>query len=117
MTINQQLAGETNHGENVSVPIDSKNNYNIVVNVEERKAILNVDQNTENMTVGTGERFIERGNNVIFPKIGFVFHKSFVNRFRGKCVINSKRIMKHQYTHSEKDEIVHYLKSKGIVKN
>jgi hypothetical protein len=65
--------------------------------------------------VENNERFIEHGNNVMFPKIGFVFHKSFVNRFKGMTFIQARRTMKNWYSHAEKDEIIHYLKKCGVI--
>jgi hypothetical protein len=85
-------------------------------NVEGQSMIPNADQNTENMTVTNG-RFYEHGENVIFPKIGFCFHKSFAGRYKGMGYSQAKRKMKGWFTHREKADIVHYLKSKGIIKN
>ena len=79
--------------------------------------IPNADPNTKSMTDTIGERYIEHGESVSFPKIGFVFHKSFVNRFKGMTLIRAKQKMKRVFTSGQKSEIAHYLKEKKIVRN
>lgn len=90
--------------------------YTIAGKEEEVNMIPNATPNTENTKDTNGERFVENGDNVIFPKIGFVFHKSFADRYKGMGYSQAKRKMKGWFTHREKDEIVHYLKFKGFIK-
>lgn len=59
---------------------------------------------------------IENGNNVIFPQ-GFVFYKGFINTYRGMTVIQARRKLKFSYHRSMQDEIIRYLKQKGIITN
>lgn len=115
--IEPQPIGEINHGVSANVLTNSQKNFFIVEKEEDQKMIPNVVPNTESMKDTNGERFREDGDNVIFPKIGFVFHKSFADRFRNMTFIQARRNMKNWFTHGQKDEIVHYLKAKRIVKN
>lgn len=116
MIIGLLLIGEANHGENVSDPTRKRNKFNIVVNVEEQNKILTATPNIESMTGGSGERFIEDKDNVIFPKIGFVFHKSFAEKYKGMIPPQARRSMKGWFTHREKDEIIHYLIQRKIIR-
>jgi hypothetical protein len=69
------------------------------------------------MDTSGDDRFIEDGDNVFFPKAGLCFHKLFVNRFRGTNFISARRLMKKYFSRRQKDEIIHYLKNKGILKS
>lgn len=58
--------------------------------------------------------FMEEGDNVFFPKIGLCFHKSFSKKYDGMTYIQVRRILKKYYTHSQQDDIIHYLKKRHI---
>jgi hypothetical protein len=61
-------------------------------------------------------RFIEDGNSVFFPNVRLCLHKSFVRRFIGvRTASRARQVMKKHFTHSQKDEIIHYLKQKNII--
>lgn len=66
--------------------------------------------NTSNQPI-----FIEEGDNVIFPKSGMCFHKSFSKKYEGMTFIQVRNILKKHYTHGQQDSIIHYLKRKKIV--
>ena len=57
---------------------------------------------------------IENGNNIIFPN-GFVFHRFFIHSYKGLNTIQTRRKLKGYYTHSTQDQIIRYLKEKGII--
>jgi hypothetical protein len=59
---------------------------------------------------------IENGNNVIFPQ-EFIFYKGFVNTYKGMTVIQARRKLKNYYHRSMQDEIIRYLKQKGVITN
>ena len=61
-------------------------------------------------------RYIEEGNNVFFPKAGLNFHKLFIKRFVRADIISARTKLKHCFSHSQKDDIIHYLKEKGVIK-
>lgn len=105
------------HGEFVRNRTSMEKNCIIEGKEKGQNTILNAIRNTVSMMDTSGDRFIEQGDSVIFPRSGFCFHKSFVKRFKGMTFIRAKQKMKHQFTHAQKDDIVHYLKAKGIVKN
>ena len=58
--------------------------------------------------------FFEQGDNVIFVT-GYVFHKSFINTYKGMDIIAIRRKTHVYYTRSMQDRIIHYLKYKGIL--
>ncbi len=91
--------------------------HNTEGSVDEQSTIPNADPNTKSMTDTIGERYIEDGESVFFPKIGFCFHKSFANRFKGMSRIRAKQKMKRVFTSGQKSEITHYLKDKNIIRN
>jgi len=62
------------------------------------------------------ERFYETDKSIVFPKLQFCFHKSFVKTFKGKTIIQARRVLKMYYTRSQQDEIIHYLKIKNIIR-
>lgn len=82
----------------------------------------NLDQNTidhesKNNTRRDQPRFIEEGNSVIFPKVGARHHISFVETYRGLSIPGARRKMKSLWAgHSLQNEMIHYLKSKNILK-
>lgn len=96
-----------------------RNNCNIGESGEEQSTIPNVLPNITNTTTtfGESERYVESGNCVIFPKVGLRFHKSFSDRYEGMDIVSAKRKLKPWFTHSQKDEICHYLKNNGIIRN
>ena len=114
---NPPLIGETSHGESKNVHIVMINNFNTEGNAEGQNTIPNADPNTKNTMDTIGERYIEYGESVSFPKIGFIFHKSFTNRFKGMCLVRAKQHMKGDFTNGQKSEIAHYLKEKRIIRN
>ena len=60
----------------------------------------------------------EVGNNIIVESDtnSFIFHKSFVNSYRGMNTIQVRRLLKHYYTRSIQDNIIRYLKEKQVIK-
>ncbi len=48
---------------------------------------------------------------------GLVFHKSFVNTYKGMTLINARRELKRWYTKSQQDAILKYLKEQKIIIN
>ena len=59
-------------------------------------------------------RYSEKGQSIFFHKTGCVFHKSFAKRFHG-CDLPSARRKLKQFSHSQQDEAIHYLKEKKII--
>lgn len=57
----------------------------------------------------------EIGINVVFSR-GYCFHKDFINSYRGLTTVQARRKLKRSYTRSMQDDIIRYLKSKGIIK-
>lgn len=57
---------------------------------------------------------LQDGVNVIFP-CGLCFHKSFIKTYKGKSLINTRRFLKKYYTKSQQNQIISYLKGKGII--
>lgn len=57
----------------------------------------------------------EDNNNVVFPG-GYVFHKCFVNAYKGMYIVQVRRKLKVYYTKSMQNTIIHYLKDKGLIK-
>ena len=55
------------------------------------------------------------GNNVFFPKHGFVFRCSFAEVYRNYSIINARRKLKKSYTKSQQDDIIHYLKEQKYI--
>lgn len=61
-------------------------------------------------------RFIETDVDVYFPKHGRRHHKCFVKPYCGLTIPQARRKMKASwYVHSFQDEVIHYLKQKGIL--
>lgn len=58
-------------------------------------------------------RYFETETSVFIKRL--CLHKSFINRFKLKTVIQARKMLKQNYTHSEQDEIIHYLKEKNIL--
>jgi hypothetical protein len=52
-------------------------------------------------------------NNVIIGN--FVFHKSFVNTYKGMTKIQARRKLKEYYTRSAQNRIIHYLSENRIL--
>ena len=50
-----------------------------------------------------------------FHEIGFVWHVSAVERFRGKTFTQARRMLKKWWTHREQDEIIHFLKTQNFL--
>jgi hypothetical protein len=67
------------------------------------------------MTQEVNEKFQEIGESVFFFKAGLCFHKSFIKRFEGKSVIKARQMLKKNYTHSQQDDIISFLKYKKII--
>jgi hypothetical protein len=61
------------------------------------------------------ERFEEIGESVFFYRAGLCFHKSFVKRFEGKNIVETRRLLKRNYTHSQQDDIIAFLKHKRVI--
>jgi hypothetical protein len=62
-------------------------------------------------------RFIEEGDSVIFQKVGGRHHISFVETYRGLSIPSARRKMKSLWAgHSLQNEMIHYLKTKNILK-
>ncbi len=62
------------------------------------------------------ERFIETDIDVYFPKHGRRHHVRFVLPYRGLTIPQARRKMKQAwYSHSFQDDVVHYLKQKGVL--
>jgi len=55
------------------------------------------------------------GDNVIFPKHGFVFHYSFAEAYRNYSTIETRRKLKKYYTKSQQNDIIHYLKEQKYI--
>jgi hypothetical protein len=62
-------------------------------------------------------RFDEKGDNVFFPKVGLCFHKNFQKRFVNKTISVARRSLKDYFAKSQQNDIIHYLKTKRIIKN
>ena len=60
-------------------------------------------------------RYYLEGNNVVFPKHGFVFHCSFGESYRNYSIIKARQKLKRSYTHSQQDDIIHYLKEQKYI--
>ena len=61
-------------------------------------------------------RYYVEGNNVFFPKHGFVFHLSFGEAYRNYSTINARRkLKKGWYTRSQQNDIIHYLKEQKYI--
>ena len=60
-------------------------------------------------------RYYVEGNNIFFPKHGFVFHCSFGEAYRNYSTINARRKLKRSYTKSQQDDIIHYLKEQKYI--
>lgn len=60
-------------------------------------------------------RYYIEGNNVFFPKHGFVFHYSFAEAYRNYSTIEARRKLKKHYTKSQQNDIIHYLKEKKYI--
>jgi hypothetical protein len=60
-------------------------------------------------------RYYVEGNNIFFPKHGFVFHYSFGEAYRNYSTINARRKLKRSYTKSQQDDIIHYLKEQKYI--
>ena len=60
-------------------------------------------------------RYYVEGNNIFFPKHGFVFHCSFAKAYRNYSTINARRKLKRSYTKSQQDDIIHYLKEQKYI--
>jgi hypothetical protein len=56
----------------------------------------------------------EIGNNVVFNDYGLVFHKCFVETYRGKPTCHVKRMLEH-YAEEVQDQIIAYLKENKII--
>ena len=82
----------------------------------------NLDQNTidhesKNNTRCNQPRFIEEGDSVIFPKVRARHHISFVETYRGLSIPGARRKMKGLWAgHSLQNEMIHYLKTKNVLK-
>jgi hypothetical protein len=61
------------------------------------------------------ERFKEIGESVFFTKKGMCFHRSFIRRFYGLSIPKARKALK-ALSHSQQDEIIHYLKQKKTIK-
>jgi hypothetical protein len=57
-------------------------------------------------------RFIVSGQSVYFPKVNLNFHISFSRKYYNMDIVKIRQTLKKYYTHSEQDEIIHYLKNK-----
>ena len=60
-------------------------------------------------------RYYIEGNNVVFPKHGFVFHCSFAEAYRNYSTIQARRKLKNSYTRSQQDDIIRYLKEQKYI--
>lgn len=62
------------------------------------------------------ERYIETDVDVFFPKTNTRHHKSFIETYRGMSVSQARRKMKQLWAgRSSQNEMIHYLKQKGII--
>ncbi len=62
-------------------------------------------------------RFIEEGNSVIFPGNKARHHISFINTYKGLTIPQARRKMKTLWAgRSMQNEMIHYLKSKHLLK-
>jgi hypothetical protein len=57
-------------------------------------------------------RWQEVDDNILFDS-KFVFHKSFINSYKGMDIVNLRRKLKKYYNHSMQDIIIKYIKSKN----
>lgn len=60
-------------------------------------------------------RYCLEGDNVVFPKHGFVFHRSFGEPYRNFSTIKARQKLKVYYTKSQQDDIIHYLKEQRYI--
>ncbi len=56
----------------------------------------------------------EIGESIVFD-MGFVFHKSFLNTYRGMNTIQVRQKIKKYYTHGQQDVIIRVLKAKQVI--
>ena len=61
------------------------------------------------------ERYRHIGDSVLFLKHGFVFHKSFRKTYSGMTIPQARFKMRKRYTHSQQDELIHYLKEQNLL--
>jgi hypothetical protein len=62
------------------------------------------------------DRYTETNTSVFFHKTGCVFHRSFAQRYYGLSIVSARQKAKKWHTHAQQDEIIHYLKSKNLIK-
>ena len=61
------------------------------------------------------ERYREIDKSVLFLKHGFIFHKLFRRTYAGMTIPQARAKMRKRYTHSQQDEIIHYLKEQNLL--
>ena len=77
--------------------------------------ILDLSRKSQTMTEEQ-PMFIEEGQSVFFPRVGLCLHKSFSDKFKNLTYPQARRKLRKSFTHSQQDDIMHYLKNKEITK-
>ncbi len=54
-------------------------------------------------------RYYLSGNSIVFPRRGFVFHRSFGENYWNYSKISARRKLKQWYTKGQQNDILHYL--------
>jgi hypothetical protein len=62
-------------------------------------------------------RFTEEGSMIIFPMANCRVHVSWKDKFAGLTIPEARRKMKRFQSKRAQNEMIHYLKVKGIIKN
>jgi hypothetical protein len=65
----------------------------------------------------TDPRFIEEGNMIIFPMANCRVYITWKDKFEGMTIPQARRKIKRFQSHRAQNEMIHYLKVKGIIKN
>ena len=69
------------------------------------------------MTNDTDARFIEEGNMIIFPMANCRVHITWKDKFEGMTIPQARRTIKRFQSRKAQNEMIHYLKVKGIIRN
>jgi hypothetical protein len=62
-------------------------------------------------------RFIEEGNTIIFPMANCRVYITWKDKFEGMTIPQARRTIKRFQSKRAQNEMIHYLKVKGIIRN